>query len=124
MGLAVGSAFHREEIGASAGRHDLQAFEPCIIEQRLTGRLGHEVADVAQEEEFTAEGGDAAAFMEDGGRIGEHVLLLSETGTELAHHVIAEELADEGEDEEIEYIDVDEADIEDLEDFEYEDEEN
>ena len=36
----------------------------------------------------------------------------------------AEELADEGEDEEIEYIDVDEADIEDLEDFEYEDEEN
>jgi GTP-binding protein len=33
----------------------------------------------------------------------------------------AEELADEGEDEDIEYIDVDEADIEDLDDFEYED---
>ena len=37
---------------------------------------------------------------------------------------VAEALADEGEDEDIEYIDVDEADIEDLEDFEYEDEEN
>ena len=36
----------------------------------------------------------------------------------------AEELADEGEDEDIEYIDVDEADIEDLDDFEYEDEES
>ena len=34
----------------------------------------------------------------------------------------AEELADEGEDEDIEYIDIDEADIEDLEDFEYEEE--
>ena len=33
----------------------------------------------------------------------------------------AEELADEGEDEDIEYIDVEDADIEDLEDFEYED---
>jgi len=35
----------------------------------------------------------------------------------------AEELADEGEDEDIEYIDVEDTDIEDLEDFEYEDEE-
>ena len=35
----------------------------------------------------------------------------------------AEELADEGEDEDIEYIDVEDADIEDLEDFEYEDKE-
>ena len=34
----------------------------------------------------------------------------------------AEELADEGEDEDIEYIDIEDADIEDLEDFEYEDE--
>ena len=35
----------------------------------------------------------------------------------------AEELADEGEDEDIEYVDVDDADIEDLDDFEYEEEE-
>ena len=34
----------------------------------------------------------------------------------------AEELADEGEDEDIEYIDIEDADIEDLDDFEYEDE--
>jgi GTP-binding protein len=34
-----------------------------------------------------------------------------------------EELADEGEDEDIEYVDVDAEDLEDLEDFEYEEEE-
>jgi GTP-binding protein len=34
----------------------------------------------------------------------------------------AEELADEGEDEDIEYIDLEDSDIEDLEDFEYDDE--
>ena len=95
-----------EEIGERTGEREM----PIVFISAVTGFGLDELKDVLWAE-MNAESNKLAAIT---------------TTESIAHRDkdmsrFAEELADEGEDEDIEYIDVDEADIEELDDFEYED---
>ena len=109
------SSLNREDLGGSGAplnREDLGGSVPVVFISAVTGFGLDELKDVLWAE-MNAESNKLAAIT---------------TSEALAHKDkdmtrFQEEMADEGEDEDIEIIDVDEDDIEDLDDFEYEEDE-